>query len=80
MRTLAKILVCGLALSATGTQAKPSVDTRCIVASGGVAARCVREYAEADFFDGVLNCNAGVRARLDPAMLSTIEDLEHQSK
>jgi predicted dienelactone hydrolase len=50
MRTPGALLVvCGLALSigATTVEARSPIDTRCIVASGGAAARCVREYAKA---------------------------------
>ena len=48
MRTLGKIGY-GVALSAIAsvTHARAAVDTRCIVASGGAAARCVRQYARA---------------------------------
>src|SRR5262245_25614723 len=44
MRTLAGAL-CSLAIAASSARA--AIDTRCIVASGGAAARCVRDYAKA---------------------------------
>jgi predicted dienelactone hydrolase len=37
-------------------------------------------YLSLNFFDGVLNGNAGALARLDPAVLATIEDLVYQSR
>ena len=43
-------------------------------------ARHIIDYLALNFFDGVLNGNAAALARLDPAVLSTIEDLEYQSK
>ena len=43
-------------------------------------ARHVVDYPALNFFDGVLNGNAEALARLDPAVLFAIEDLEYQSK
>lgn len=49
MRTLSRILACGLAIAVAvgSSQAKSSIDTRCIVASGDAATRCLRRYAKA---------------------------------
>ena len=67
MRTFAIVLVFGFAVSAapSAAPAKPAVDTRCIVASGGAAARCVRDYARAVGAcrsDGDTACEAALRA------------------
>jgi hypothetical protein len=37
-------------------------------------------YLALNFFDGVLNGNGEALARLDPAVLASIEDLAYQSK
>ena len=57
MRTLA------IAAAIIATRAGAAVDTRCIVASGGAAARCVRAYAEA-----VGNCRSTADAACEAAL------------
>ena len=43
-------------------------------------ARHIIDYLALNFFDGVLNGNAEALARLDPAVLGTIEDLAYRNK
>ena len=43
-------------------------------------ARHIIDYLALNFFDGVLNGDTEALARLDPAVLGTIEDLTYQSK
>ena len=45
--TGALLLSACLALGATATDARPSPDTRCLLASGNAAASCVKQYARA---------------------------------
>lgn len=63
--TLVRSALVGLAMAATDAHAKPSVDTRCIVASGSAATRCVRDYAKAVAAcrsDGDPACESALRA------------------
>ena len=66
MRTLASTLfTIAISTAVTLTPARAAVDTRCIVASGDAAARCVREYAKAIGAcrsAGDAECEAALRA------------------
>ena len=79
MQTRRRMVLCGvLIVTAVATShAKPAIDTRCIVASGGAAARCVRKYADAVTacrYTGDELCEAGLRApggKLDGFLAAT---------